>query len=129
MALDLAARIQQRKPDLRWKRPPRFIAGSECIICRECVRRCPDAFAAIVVLEHGPVIIPELCSGCPQCVKACPMDCKYVDLEEQRSGTPEGLWTKVEQRAEAVGEISVTEFSAESSRLPESLGDRIANGC
>lgn len=27
MALDLTARIQQRKPDPRWKRPPRFIAG------------------------------------------------------------------------------------------------------
>ncbi len=28
MALDLTARIQQRKPDPRWKRPPRFIAGA-----------------------------------------------------------------------------------------------------
>ena len=102
MALDLTARIQQRKPDPRWKRLPRFIAGGECINCQECVRRCPVAFAAIVVLDHGPVIIPELCSGCPQCVKACPMDCIYEDLEGQRNGTPEGLWKKVEQREEAI---------------------------
>ncbi|HBC4101505.1 TPA: 4Fe-4S binding protein [Corynebacterium striatum] len=44
------------------------------------------------------MIIPELCSGCPQCVKACPMDCIYEDLEGQRNGTPEELWKKVEQR-------------------------------
>ncbi|WP_431832814.1 DUF362 domain-containing protein [Corynebacterium striatum] len=106
MALDLTARIQQRKPDPRWKRLPRFIAGGECINCQECVRRCPVAFAAIVVLDHGPVIIPELCSGCPQCVKACPMDCIYEDLEGQRNGTPEELWKKVEQR-EKVASVSV----------------------
>lgn len=83
-------RISSRSRDPQWKKPPRRIESSECIACNSCVRSCPPEFGAI--FNHGMdvVIIPELCSGCPKCVMACPVDCIYVD--EDWAPVSEELW-------------------------------------
>ncbi|WP_100444085.1 4Fe-4S dicluster-binding protein [Glycomyces xiaoerkulensis] len=74
---DRKTRIELRTRDPRWKAPPRFIAANECIHCNSCVRACPESFDAIANVSHDVVIVPELCSGCPKCVDACPVDCIY----------------------------------------------------
>lgn len=72
-------RIALHERNQKWKSAPLRIEMTECINCDACLRDCPPPFGAI--FNHGPdvVIVPELCSGCDQCVPACPVDCIYPD--------------------------------------------------
>lgn len=92
-------RIVTRSRDEAWKKPPRRIETSECITCDMCLRSCPPEFGAIFDRGIDVVIVPELCSGCPMCVLACPVDCIYVD-EQWRLTAPE-TWDHVALTAEA----------------------------
>ncbi|WP_433325168.1 4Fe-4S dicluster-binding protein [Spirillospora sp. CA-294931] len=93
------ARIASRSRGEVWRKPPRRIESSECITCDSCVRSCPPEFGAIFDLGLDVVIVPELCSGCPACVLACPVDCIYLD--EEWTPTATALWNHVELTAEA----------------------------
>lgn len=89
-----AERIERRSRNDNWKKPPRRIEASECITCDTCLRNCPPEFGAIFDDGLDVVIIPELCSGCPVCVMACPVDCIYVD--EEWVATDEAMWNHIE---------------------------------
>jgi Na+-translocating ferredoxin:NAD+ oxidoreductase subunit B len=95
-----AERIARRSRNANWKKPPRRIESSECITCDLCVRNCPPEFGAIFDLGLDVVIVPELCSGCPVCVLVCPVDCIYVDIDEEWSLTNNDIWNHVELTAE-----------------------------
>lgn len=86
-----AERVHTRTRNPKWRNPPRRIEATECIACDSCLRSCPPQFGAI--FNHGldVVIVPELCSGCPNCVAVCPVDCIYVDDDWEPS--PRDLWT------------------------------------
>ena len=86
-------RLNARVRNDSWKKPARRIEASECITCDMCLRSCPPEFGAIFDRGLDVVIVPELCSGCPACVVACPMDCIYVD--EEWTPTGHELWTHV----------------------------------
>lgn len=86
-------RIAMRSRSESWRKPPRRIESSECIVCDTCVRNCPPEFGAIFDLGLDVVIIPELCSGCPVCVLVCPVDCIYVDDDWSPTGVE--LWNHV----------------------------------
>lgn len=86
-------RIVRKTRDENWKRPPRRIEISECIVCDTCLRNCPPEFGAIVDRGIDVVIIPELCSGCPVCVMVCPVDCIYVD--EHWTTTGDEMWDHI----------------------------------
>lgn len=90
-------RVAKRSRSESWKKPPRRIETSECIVCDNCVRNCPPEFGAIFDRGLDVVIVPELCSGCPVCVMVCPVDCIYVDEEWEPTG-PE-MWNHVELTA------------------------------
>ncbi|WP_407659479.1 4Fe-4S dicluster-binding protein [Lipingzhangella rawalii] len=70
------------------------IAANECIHCNSCVRACPSVFDAIVNVSHDVIIVPELCSGCPKCVAACPVDCIYPDPDWEPT-TDVSIWDEV----------------------------------
>jgi electron transport complex protein RnfB len=86
-------RVTTRSRDPEWKKPPRRIESSECITCDMCLRSCPAEFGAIFDRGLSVVIVPELCSGCPVCVLACPVDCIYVD--EEWTPTDTDTWNHV----------------------------------
>lgn len=96
---ELSARAQRIADRTRteWKKPPRRIEKSECITCDTCLRACPAEFGAIFDRGLDVVIIPELCSGCPQCVLECPVDCIYVD--EDWTPTDDAMWNHIELTA------------------------------
>jgi len=87
-------RIQLRRRDAEWRKPPRRIEPAECIGCDSCMRACPPQFRAVYNLGLDVVITPELCNGCGKCVQACPVDCIYPDPEWQP--TNEALWTHID---------------------------------
>lgn len=89
-----AERISTRSRSEAWKKPPRRIEASECITCDTCRRNCPPEFGAIFDRGLDVVIVPELCSGCPACIMACPVDCIYVD--EDWAPTDSDLWNHIE---------------------------------
>lgn len=86
-------RIARKTRDKNWKRPPRRIEASECIVCDTCLRNCPPEFGAIINYGIDVVIVPELCSGCPVCIMVCPVDCIYVD--DQWTSTGDDLWDHI----------------------------------
>lgn len=90
-------RIASQSRSENWKKPPRRIETSECIVCDSCVRNCPPEFGAIFNRGLDVVIAPELCSGCPVCVMVCPVDCIYVD--EEWEPTPIDMWNDIELTA------------------------------
>ena len=51
-----------------------------CIACRKCEKVCE--FDAIHVENNLAVIDYEKCTGCMECVKACPVKCIEGDLEK-----------------------------------------------
>ncbi|HZG05589.1 MAG TPA: 4Fe-4S dicluster-binding protein [Streptomyces sp.] len=88
-----AERIANRARPAQWRLPPLRIEQSECISCDACVEACPSQFGAVFNLEHGMVIVPELCSGCGKCLPpVCPVDCIYPD--ESWSHAPEEWWSQ-----------------------------------
>ena len=88
-----ADRVATRSRD-GWKKPPRRIEPSECIVCDMCLRSCPPEFGAIFDWGLEVKIVPELCSGCPACILECPVDCIYVD--EDWEPTDDRVWNHVE---------------------------------
>jgi Na+-translocating ferredoxin:NAD+ oxidoreductase subunit B len=90
-------RLATRSRSETWKKAPRRIESAECITCDMCVRSCPPEFGAIFDRGLDVVIVPELCSGCPVCVLACPVDCIYVDDEWSPTGNE--MWTHAELTA------------------------------
>lgn len=87
-----AERIQARERNPKWQRSPLRIDMTTCINCDACLRHCPPQFGAI--FNDGPdvVIVAELCSGCDQCVPACPVDCIHPFPEWRATPTPESWW-------------------------------------
>lgn len=83
-------RLATRQRNPKWRRPPLFIDMAACINCDTCIRHCPPPFGAI--FNHGidVVIIPELCSGCGECVDPCPVDC--IHPAPDWSPAPDGWW-------------------------------------
>lgn len=86
--------IASRSRNSSWKKPPRRIESSECITCDSCLRSCPPEFGAIFDRGLDVVIVPELCSGCPQCVLICPVDCIYFD--EEWTPTDNDMWNHID---------------------------------
>src|SRR5437868_15020995 len=74
-------RLETRQRNQKWKHAPFRIEMSECINCDTCIRHCPPQFGAI--FNHGidVIIVPELCSGCGQCLDARPVDCLFEGPE------------------------------------------------
>ncbi|MGP4014931.1 indolepyruvate ferredoxin oxidoreductase subunit alpha [Saccharopolyspora sp. 5N708] len=84
-------RVADRERPRQWRKPPLRIEQSECISCDACVEACPSQFGAVFNLGDGMAILPELCSGCGQCLPpVCPVDCIYPD--EDWSPAPEQWW-------------------------------------
>lgn len=64
-----------------------------CIECHVCVRRCPQEFGAVIVLDGSYRVVPELCSGCGKCVVACPVRC--ISDDDAWTPSPGAAWTLV----------------------------------
>lgn len=86
------ARIAARQRNPKWKSPPLRIEVLDCIDCDVCIGHCPPQFGAI--FRHGidVVIVPELCSGCGQCLAPCPVDCILPFPEWAERPTPRSWW-------------------------------------
>lgn len=86
-----ASRVAARGRPETWRRPPLRIAQDECISCDACITACPPSLGAVLRVEGGIAIIPELCSGCGLCLPpTCPVDCIYEDPDWQP--TSEQRW-------------------------------------
>ena len=65
-----------------------------CVNCDLCQRACPPAFGAVLHRRFSVTIVPELCSGCGECVTACPVLC--IDDDPAWAPSPEPWWDELE---------------------------------
>ncbi len=80
---DLLARSRNRAPWEKATRPPdptgqiARVLTFDCLVtmgsgCTSCIERCPEQGALVTNGVTAPSIDPSLCTGCGDCVLACP---------------------------------------------------------
>lgn len=61
------------------------IASDRCLAhqgaaCRACVEACPLGERGIVLSDGRPIVVPLGCTGCGQCLAACPAEVRAIDV-------------------------------------------------
>ncbi|GEM_PF-3150792 len=87
----VAEQVQDRLPDLPVPPEPEpptpvaWILTEHCFAfrgpeCGACARLCPPGVDALKMVRWKPQIDPTACTGCGECLKACPTIPKAIEL-------------------------------------------------
>jgi CRP-like cAMP-binding protein/Fe-S-cluster-containing hydrogenase component 2 len=73
----------------------------QCRVGAECIEVCPAN--AIRWNDRGALVIDESCTGCGECVSACPYDAvQLIPLERQHASPLHQLWRQLKQRRSTI---------------------------